>query len=326
MCTAIFDHNAPYLFGRTLDLERSYGESVTLTPRAFPLRFLHEAPLPVHNALLGCAHVQDGVPLYYDAVNESGLAMAALSFPSSAVYHPPQEGAHNLASFELIPWLLGQCAHLDEARNLLSRVNVTVDSFSHTLPATPLHWLIADATGALTVESVEGGLKIYENPFGVLTNAPDFPFHTCHLSSFLSVDSIPPVNRIAPRLPLPAYSRGMGGMGLTGDLSSPSRFVRALFAKEHTTAEKTLPESVSRFFHVMDFVSQPRGASKTEDGQPIETVYTSCASLMTGEYFFTTYSSRRIRRVVLGNHALDGTALTSYVMDEEEQFFAPPRK
>ncbi len=325
MCTAIFDQNAPYLFGRTLDLERSYGESVTITPRAFPLSFLHGEPLPTHHALLGCAHVQDGIPLYYDAINEWGLSMAALSFPTHSVYHPSREGAYNLASFEVIPWLLGQCRNLEEARGLLPKINVTKDFFSSALPTTPLHWLIADATGALTLESVEDGVRVYENPFGVLTNAPDFPYHASHVSSYLYASSTPPQNRIAPRIPLSAYSRGMGGMGLPGDLSSPTRFVRALFAKEHTEAGQTLRESVSRFFHVMDFVSQPRGASKTEDGQPIETVYTSCMSPLTGDYFFTTYSSRRIRHVAFRDHCLDGTTLTSYKMNEEEEFFTPPR-
>ncbi len=323
MCTAIYDRGPWRLFGRTLDLEGSYGESVVVTPREFPFSFLREETLSSHAALIGCAHIVKGTPLYYDAVNEWGLSMAALSFPSFAVYRSPREGALNLASFELIPWILGSCRTLDEARECLKTVNLTSDDFSPSLPATPLHWLIADKTGALTIETVADGLKIYENSFGVLANAPVFPFHTTLASFFMHLDASPPANRLAPEVDLPHYSRGMGGLGLPGDLSSPSRFLRAVFGREHTKEEQTLSGAVSRFFHVMDFVAQPRGASRTETGEPIETVYTSCMSQVTGEYFFTTYASRRIRRVSLHDHSLDSDRIVSYQVDEEEQFFTP---
>ena len=116
--------------GRTLDYERSFGEQVVVTPRRFPLRFRHGETLEEHYALVGMAHVAEGWPLYYDAVNEMGLGMAGLLFPKSGRYGPPWPGWRNAASFELIPWVLARCATAVEARELLAETRVTAEGFS----------------------------------------------------------------------------------------------------------------------------------------------------------------------------------------------------
>ena len=297
MCTAIADGR---FFGRTLDLEYSYGEQVVIAPRKFPFLFLYEGKSQRHFAMIGMSHVADGTPLYYDAVNEAGLGVAALNFPHSAVYHPPRAGARNVASFEVIPWLLGQCATLSDAVALLREAVITHDAFSPALPPSPLHWIVADRHGAITVEATVDGVHVYENPVGVLANEPPFPYHMTHLNDFTSAGAAPPVNRLCPSVDLCHYSRGMGGMGLPGDLSSPSRFVRAVFAKHHTVGDDETAD-VSRFFHVMDMVSQPLGCALTDDGKPISTVYVSCIDMDTATYYFTTYGCRRIRGVRLTN-------------------------
>ncbi|MBR2622556.1 MAG: choloylglycine hydrolase [Clostridia bacterium] len=319
MCTAISDHTSPsHLFGRTLDLECSYGEQIVITPRAFPFHFLYEPPTERHLAMIGTAHLAHGRPLYYDAVNEAGLCVAALNFPAYAAYHPPRTGAHNVASFEFVPWLLGQCQTLDEARSLLRDTVITPDQAADDLPATPLHWMVADASGAITVESVGDGLKIYDNSVGVLTNSPDFAYHMTHLCNFSRLDSTPPQNTLCPQIALSRYSRGMGAMGLPGDASSASRFVRAVFAQHHTLPETNEISAVNRFFHVMDTVTCPRGFALTDSGRPIYTVYTSCADTAHSIYYFTTYANRRIRAVHLTDADLDAAALTSFSMDDAQ--------
>ena len=319
MCTAISDHSSPsHLFGRTLDLECSYGEQNVITPRAFAFDFLYEPPQPRHLALIGTAHILNDRPLYYDAVNEAGLAIAALNFPSLAVYHAPRAGAHNVTSFELIPWLLGQCETLDDTKRLLHDTVITSDQAADDLPATPLHWLIADAHGAVTVESAKEGLKLYDNAVGVLTNAPDFPYHMTHLADFSRLDSAFLKNSLCPSIDLPLYSRGMGALGLPGDPSSASRFVRAVFAKYHTLPDTDELAPVSRFFHVMDTVAQPRGLAITEDGRPVFTVYTSCIDTAQGIYYFTTYDCRRIRAARLHSADLENGALTVLPMQSDE--------
>ena len=175
MCTAATYRTKDFYFGRTLDNERSFGEEVTVTPRNFPLHFIEAMDLPAHYALIGMACVLENYPLYYDAVNEKGLSMAGLNFVGNAVYHSSRKGRDNIAQFELIPWLLSQCATVGEARLLLEKLNLLDTPFSPGLPPAQLHWLIADRESAITVEPVAEGLKIYENPVGVLTNNPPSP-------------------------------------------------------------------------------------------------------------------------------------------------------
>ena len=110
MCTAATYKTDGFYFGRTLDYEFSYGDEIVVTPRRFPFAFRGGAALESHYALLGMAHVADGYPLYYDAANEKGLGMAGLNFVGNAHYEKRAAGKDNVAQFEFIPWVLGQCA------------------------------------------------------------------------------------------------------------------------------------------------------------------------------------------------------------------------
>lgn len=316
MCTAISHCGKYHLFGRTLDLECGYGEQVVITPRCCPLRFLKERTVFRHSVLIGVASLQADTPLYYDAVNEHGLGMAALNFPTNAVYRVPRSEVSNIASFELIAWVLAQCSTVKEAVALLEGANIIASSFSEALPATPLHWIVADKTCSVTVEAVEQGLKIYENPFGVLTNNPPFPYHVTHVADFLQLGAQVPQNNLCPTAAVQPYARGMGAMGLPGDYSSASRFVRAVFAKNHTACGEGEREAVNGFFHIMDTVAVPYGCVRSERGEPVCTVYTSCANTDTGTYYFTTYNDRRIRAVSLQNVPLDAAEPIVFSMSE----------
>lgn len=172
MCTAATYQTRDFYFGRTLDYEFSYPSEVTITPRRFPLSFRHTGSMNEHYAIIGMAYVANGYPLYYDAINEKGLGMAGLNFVGNAAYAAPCEGKENIAQFEFIPWILAHCADLREARAALTGMNLTGTPFSETLPPASLHWLIADASGAIVVESMADGLHIYDDPVGILTNNP----------------------------------------------------------------------------------------------------------------------------------------------------------
>ena len=311
MCTSICEKGKYGLFGRTLDLECSYSESVAVTPRNFKLDFLYEGTLCSHTAIIGIAHVSGGIPLYYDAMNEEGVFAAGLNFPGNAVYNEVKEGFFNVASFEFITFVLTKCRSVAEARELLLKTNITCDSFAEKLPATPLHFIVADKHDCITVEPLKEGLKIYDNPFGVLTNNPPFDFHTVNIANFASLSSTSPENKLCPEVELPRYSRGMGAIGLPGDYSSPSRFARATFVKNHTAHGADEMGEVNRFFHIMDTVSVPLGCVKTDEGLDVLTVYTSCASAESGRYFYTTYEDRSIRSLSFGEAELDGNAVFS---------------
>lgn len=305
MCTALVHQN---FFGRTLDLEYSYHEQVVVLPRRFPLPFRMAEPLSHHYAMVGMAHVEKNAPLFYDGINEKGLGIAGLNFPHSAVYRRKQEGAVNLAPFEVIPWVLGQCAGVSEARQLLERVNIVHLDFAPNLPATPLHWLIADSNSSLVVEPMADGLHLHENPVGVLTNEPPFPFHLSRLNDFLALSPYPAQHRFSPALSLTPCSRGMGALGLPGDWSSQSRFVRCAFTAHNSSG----PCDVSQFFHLMSTVEVPRGCVRLEDGKEVTSIYTSCCDLSTGRYHYVTYDNRQISAVDLHRCDLDGYDLSCY--------------
>lgn len=319
MCTAITYRTHDHYFGRTLDLEFSYNETVTVTPRGYPFTFRTLPTLAAHYAIIGMATVADGYPLYYEATNEHGLSMAGLNFPGNAHYFPPREDKDNVAPFEFIPWILGQCQTLAEARTLLDEINLCDIPFSAEFPLSPLHWIIADRDSAITVESVAEGLKIYENPVGVLTNNPRFDYHMTHLCDYLNLTHLPPENRFANGIELVAYSRGMGAVGLPGDLSSASRFVRAAFVKLNSVSGESEEESVCQFFHILGAVEQQRGCVRLPDGRYEITVYTSCCNTDRGIYYYTTYESSRITAVDMHKEDLTAAALISYPLIQTAQ-------
>lgn len=320
MCTAITFKGTDSYFGRSLDLEYSYNETVTVTPRFFPFHFRSENRIDYHYAIIGMATVVKGYPLYYDATNEAGLSMAGLNFPENAKYFEKAQNKINLTPFEFIPYILSKCDSVKSAKELMEEINLTDTPFSSELPNSPLHWIIADKTEAVTVESTADGLTVYENSVGVLTNNPPFPYHMTHLTTFIHLSPYPQENKICKELNLKAFSRGTGAMGLPGDCSSQSRFVRAAFNKLNAVSYDTEEENVNQFFHILSSVEQIDGTVKTAENKNVRTVYTSCCNTDKGIYYYTTYHNRSIVGVDMHRENLDSTVLVSYPLRKSELF------
>lgn len=318
MCTAVNYRTKDHYFGRNLDYEVSYGERVTVTPRNYPFAFRKVKPMPAHYAMIGMATVAGGYPLYYDATNEKGLSMAGLNFPGNADYKPFTEGKDNVTPFEFIPWVLGQCADLREARVLLERLNLVNISFSEQFPLSPLHWMISDREASIVVESVKDGLKVYENPVEVLTNNPTFDYHMMNLNNYMGLSTKDPENTFADGLGLSIYSRGMGALGLPGDLSSASRFVKAAFTRMNAKAGESESESISQFFHILSSVEQQRGCAWVGKGYEI-TIYSSCCNVDRGIYYYTTYENSQITGVDMYREDLDGSDVITYPLVTGQQ-------
>lgn len=317
MCTAISYLNNDHYFGRNLDLEHSYNEVVTITPRAFPFCFKCVPKMSTHYAMIGMATVSENYPLYYEATNEFGLSMAALNFPENAVYRTNDETRDNIAPFEFIPWVLGQCKSVNEARKQIANINLVDISFSKSLPSTPLHWIISDRIRTIVIEPVADDLKVYENPVGVLTNNPPFDYHMYNLINYLNLTTLEPVSRFSDKLDLKPYSRGMGAIGLPGDLSSASRFIKATFTKLNSQADNTENSSISQFFHILNSVAQQRGC--VQIGQHFEkTVYSCCCNTDKGIYYYTTYENAQITAVNLFHENLDSNLLYTFPLRSQQ--------
>jgi len=319
MCTAITYKSHYHYFGRNLDLEFSYGESVAITPRKFVFEFRNSKKIENHYAIIGMAITQNGFPLYFDATNEKGLSAAALNFPGNAIYHDISDNADNIASFELIPWVLCQCKNIQEAKNLLENTNITKTKFSIELPPTPIHWIICDSCSSITVETVDEGLKVYDNPVGVLTNNPGFDIQLFNLNNFLGLSAQQVQNRFSDKIDPEIYSQGMGAIGLPGDLSSSSRFVRACFTKLNSISEDSEYESISQFFHILASVWQQRGCVKISDEKYEITLYSSCCNTDKGIYYYMTYENFQISAIDMHKEDLDSSLVISYPLIKKQQ-------
>ncbi|MBQ3061064.1 MAG: choloylglycine hydrolase [Lachnospiraceae bacterium] len=318
MCTAIAFRGENNYFGRNLDLEYRYREEVTVTPRRFRLYHRNTLPLNNHYAIIGIATIEKGYPLYYDGTNEMGLSMAGLNFEGNAWYGAVEENAINVASFELISWVLGRCKNVKDVVKALGNVNISNVAFSEKYPVSPLHWIIADSKECVTLEAVKDGMHIYHNRVGVLTNNPPFDYQMLNLSNYMNLTSAQGMNRMMPDVELNRYSRGMGSIGLPGDVSSMSRFVRTVFNKYNSITPRSEEETVAQFFHILGSVEQIEGCVKTKLGNE-RTQYTSCCNTDKGIYYYKTYGNSQINAVNMWHCDLDGCELARYVVEDEER-------
>lgn len=331
MCTAATYKTKNSYFGRNLDYEFSYGETAVIIPRNFPFHYREAGVQDTHYAMIGITYIAEvpanfrasnqpkDYPLLYDAINEKGLGVAGLNFVSNTVYNEHVDGKDNIAQFEFIPWVLSQCATVAEAKTLLTKMNFRNLNFNDQLPAAELHWMISDSKESIVVESVADGLKIYDNPIGVLTNNPPFPEQLFSLNNYMHLSASSPANTFAPGYNLQEYSRGMGAIGLPGDLSSQSRFVKAAFTKIHSISADDEMSSVSQFFHILHSVDQQNGCCDLGDNKYEHTLYSSCYNLEQGIFYYTTYNNHQISAINLHNVNLDSTELNQYQIIEVEQ-------
>lgn len=319
MCTSITYTTKNHYFGRNFDYELSYKEVVTVTPRNYVFDFRKVKKLENHYAMIGIAAGVADYPLYYDAVNEKGLCIAGLNFSDYAYYNECKPEKENVSPFEFIPYILGQCATVAEAEKLLKVINLVNINFCDDLPLSPLHWLLADKKKSIVIESMKDGLHIYENPVGVLTNNPSFDYQLFNLNNYRVLSNATPKNNFSNGVDLNVYSRGMGGIGLPGDLSSMSRFVRATFTKLNSFSGSSENESISQFFHILGSVEQQKGLCDVGEGKYEYTVYSSCCSMEKGIYYYKTYENSQITAVDMFKENLDSDQTIKYPLVEKQQ-------
>lgn len=306
MCTAITYRGADSYFGRNLDLEYHYKENVTISPREYLFPFEKKPGL----ALIGIATVAENYPLYYDAMNEAGLAMAGLNFFHSAHYAPEKGCKNGVAPYAFIPWVLRQFISVSQAMEEIKKISICDIPFAG-FPQSKLHWMLCDHKQCVTIEQTKNGLQIYNNPVGVLTNEPPFPYQMTNLANYMRLSPDQPPNTLCPDAELPLYSQGMGGLGLPGDSSSVSRFVRAAFTRQNAKPCADETANLGQFFHILETVKQIEGCVNVK-GKLEKTVYSSCCNLDKGIYYYTTYENSQITAVHLYHEDLNSKELITY--------------
>ena len=272
MCTSVFLKGG--FFGRTLDYESGFGEEILFSPRG---SFLF-GQANNRYSMIGVGVMREKTPMYFDGMNEFGLCGAALNFPGEA-YYGEGEG---IPSGELLGFVLGFCRSTDEAKAAIENLGIVSSS-----ELSPLHWMIADKRSAIVVESKKEGLFVYENNVGILTNSPDFKSQLANLSrlSGMSAGSL--------------SVRGDGAVGLPGDFTSMSRFVRGAFLLENSLSDGTPRGELCRIIHILDCLSLPLGVALSEKGEPISTRYTSTMDMEILTYYYKTYDTLNLKSVRL---------------------------
>ena len=319
MCTAVSYNNGNHYFGRNLDVEMSYGEEIVITPRNYLLKLKNGDSISGKYAIIGVAKVVDNFPLYFDGTNEKGLGIAALNFPKNAFYNKVEKGKKNITPFEFIPYILAKCQNISEVKNELENVNMTSVAFSDDLPLTPLHWMISDRTSSMTVEQVKEGLKVYDNPVGVLTNNPPFDMQMTNLNNYVNLSASPPKNNFSGDIEFDIYSYGMGAIGLPGDLSSPSRFVKAVFTKYNSVVNKE--EALGQFFHILSSVCQQKGCTHLGEGRYEYTSYSTCYDTEKGLMYYTTYENSRISVIDMHRENLEEGKIKRFPLLRQQSIF-----
>ena len=304
MCTAIrfTDDQGNMFFGRNLDWTFDYGQGVMRTPgdAAVPAAFARPGDPERGHDVIGVGIEALGVPLYFDCANDAGLAVAGLNFPQSARYAAgPVEGTVNVAAYEFPYWVARSFGSVAEARAALGGVTVVAKAVSDKLPVANLHWIVADATGAIVVECMEDGMHVWDDDVDVLTNEPDFGWHRQNLRNYLTLTGDDPAPASWGRAELTAFGSGLGLRGVPGDYSGPSRFVKVAFANAHYPTKSDEKDNVTRLFRTLGSVAVPEGCARMADGSYEKTLYTSGFSAATRTYYYATYDDPQIREFPL---------------------------
>lgn len=296
-----------FYFARSMDIEYKLVGSVTVTPQNYRFEFTNGEILKNHYAIIGMAVVKKGYPLYAEAANQAGLCMAALSFPDSARYSNSTHEKANFAPFELIPYVLCKCKNISEAKNKLKHATLVDLPFDEQTPNTPLHWIIADKNGAVVAEQTEQGLAIYDDPFGVLTNNPPFPFHTENVRAYRNLS--PEYDCSGVFSDLPPLGGGACTNGLPGDYSSPSRFIKAAFLRRVCKPKENTQDNSSHMLSLIGAVAPPKGAVLDQNGRPHYAVYSCCINADKGIYYLHKYESNDTEEFRLSQHDLTDSHL-----------------
>ncbi len=265
-----------------------------------------------------------GLPLFADGLNEKGLHVGVFYFPGYAQYQAITELDRDraLAPQELAGRLLGTCANVGEAVQAARGVRVGDVVFKEFGFVPPLHFIVNDAVGkSVVLEHVGGELQVHRNPLGVMSNSPTFDWHMTNLSNYvnLTVSNVPRLEEAGAGLK--AFGQGSGLLGLPGDFTPPSRFVRAVAFSKSALPVATAREGVLQAFHILNQFDIPKGAARgLEHGKPLAdyTLWTSAADLKDLRYYFRTYDDSRIRMVDLKAVDLDAGGVKTISIGDEE--------
>ncbi|HDR4882866.1 TPA: choloylglycine hydrolase [Bacillus cereus] len=325
MCTSLTlqTKNFQHLFGRTMDFTLDMNQEVIIIPRRYQWNNITGETIRAKKAVVGMGINFGGRVMMADGVNETGMTCATLYFPGFATYsNHIDSNKTNVAPFDFVTWSLTQFNSVEEVRKSIDNI-AFIDVPLPVLGITPpLHWILADKSGAcIVLEPTADGIKVYDNPIGVMTNSPEFSWHLQNLRQYIGLKSQPFAPTEWGDVLLSAFGQGSGSMGLPGDFTPPSRFVRAAYGKQNIQGIENEEEGISAIFHILSNCEVPKGAVITEDGILDNTIYTSAMCMESGTYYYHTYDCRQIIAIHLFHENLDTAEIKTYPFQRKQKIF-----
>jgi choloylglycine hydrolase len=306
MCTAIKVTGKNNFFGRNLDINTSYKGVVAIVKRNYPLRFKAIKEIYTHYAYIGMATIIHGLPLFADGMNEHGLAIAALELVGPTKYRQKEDLKINIAPYEIIPFILGTCKNIKEVKQKLFKMNIIDIDLNKFVKNTYLHFLVSDRKHSIVIEAREDGLKVFDNPYGVLTNTPIFEYHMENIKNYMNLSIEDVRSRFSKKINLAPISKGQGAYSLPGDFTSPSRFIRAAFIANNFYQSEAKDEAIRNYFRVLNNLSFIKGVTLTSNKEFEITAYSSLMDQDLLTYFYRSYDNSRINGVSLFEEDLNG--------------------
>lgn len=317
MCTglALETKDGLHLFGRNMDIEYSFNQSIIFIPRNFKcVNKSNKKELTTKYAVLGMGTIFDDYPTFADGMNEKGLGCAGLNFPVYVSYSKEDiQGKTNIPVYNFLLWVLANFSSVEEVKEALKNANIVDIPISENIPNTTLHWMISDITGkSIVVEQTKEKLNVFDNNIGVLTNSPTFDWHVANLNQYVSLryNQVPEF-KLGDQS-LTALGQGTGLVGLPGDFTPASRFVRVAFLRDAMIKNDKDSIDLIEFFHILNNVAMVRGSTRTIEEKSDLTQYTSCMCLEKGIYYYNTYENNQINAIDMNKENLDGNEIKTY--------------
>lgn len=253
-----------------------------------------------------------------DGINEKGLSVGTFYFPGYAAYSETTEEnqKYSLSPLDFPNWIVTQFATIEEIKNNLHQVVIapTVSKQWGNEPP-PFHYIVYDKAGhSIVIEPINGKFVVHENPLGVLTNAPTFGWHMTNLRNFINLTPFNVAPLTIDNLVLAPFGQGSGMVGMPGDFTPPSRFVRAAIYSITAVPSEDVNAAVLQAFHILNQFDIPVGIARQVEDDVVQTDYTLATVVhdpINTKYYFKTYEDQSIRSVDLRSFDKNSTAIMS---------------
>lgn len=315
------------VYGRTLEFGKNIDSEIIVVPRGYAYVGVTPDGQPglswkTQYAFMGPNASQ--LPVTVDGINEKGLAVGLFYFPGYAGYQKttPADDSKTIGPWQLGTWILGNFRTVAEVKAHINDIKVANVNLAAWGIVPPVHYIVHDRTGnSLVIEYVNGELHTYDNPIGVFTNSPTFDWQMTNLRNYLNLFAINIPERKMKNITLKTFGQGSGLVGLPGDFTAPSRFVRAFVLTQSAVHDQTTTQTVAQAFHILNQFDIPVGVIRDRSNGEVAydyTQWTTVADLTNLRYYVTTAQDRDIRYVDLMKQNLDAKDIVYYPINQTQ--------